>query len=57
LEKHAVQIESEIKFLENKLEHRIVHRVSRATAQRCGHVKIPDRTRAVRTLLELSFKA
>jgi hypothetical protein len=25
LEKHAGQIELEIKFLENKLEHRIVH--------------------------------
>lgn len=57
LEKHAVRVESEIKFLENKLEHRIVHRVSRSAVQRCGHVKRLDRTRAVRMLLEWSFKA
>jgi len=55
LEKHAGQIELEIKFLENKLEHRIVH--IQEQVQRCGCVKIVDRTRAVRMLLELSFKA
>jgi len=57
LKKHAVQIEAEMKFLENKLEHRIVRRVSRGTVQRCCHVKILDRTGAIRMLLELSFKA
>jgi hypothetical protein len=57
LKKHAVQIEAEMKLLDNKLEHRIVYRVSRATVQRCCHVKILDRTGAVRMLLELSFKA